>query len=158
MKCTIELLSNPWRERSIVEALKPSEEDLARNPRSALFVRNSFFERLDTITETTLPNATKRHEILINCLRDLSTDVFNTANVPPWGIVTDFQNLQGVPNGEPPQIYMNANMDSSYRWVIVFSSSIAVTIKKTEDAITLYRTNNKQPYKLKTLLKDLGVR
>lgn len=157
MKCTIELLSNPWRERSIAEVLKPSEEELARNPRSTLFVRNSFFKRLDTITAEQMPPPAERRKILLDCLRDLSSDVFNTAKVPSWGIVTDFQNLQGTP-AESEQIYMNANFDSSYRWVIVFSPSIAVTIREIDGDISLYRTNNKQPYKLKTLLKELGVR
>ena len=157
MKCTIELLSNPWRERSIAEALKPSEEELARNPRSTLFVRNSFFKRLDTITAEQLPPSAERRKILMDCLRDLSSDVSNTAKVPSWGIVIDFQNLQGTP-AESEQIYMNANFDSSYRWVIVFSPSIAVTIREIDGDISLYRTNNKQPYKLKTLLKELGVR
>lgn len=156
MECTLELTRVQYTGRTIYEALNPSETDLCQHPRSSLYVRNCFFRRLDTIAATDYPKPTTVQQTLVACLKVLLQDVHDTSAVPMWARAVDFQYVTSTP--PLPNIYMNVNMDSTNKYLLVFNANVAVRLKVVAGVVRLYRASNGQPYKLKTLLKELGVK
>lgn len=160
MKCSMELLKSPYEEKTIFQALTPSEEELARHPHSVLYIRNCFFKRLDTLTLDTMSrykDTVKR--LMFENIEKLLDNPLDASILPTWTTAADFQNLDGD-DLDPilNKIYFNVNMDSSNKYLFAFAGGLAVTIKHRDQRTWLVRTKSGLPYKLKTLKKDLGIK
>lgn len=160
MKCTNELLQNTYEERTAFKALHPTDEDLAKHPRSCMYIRNCFFKRLDTLAMDLTPsNKDAIKKFMFKYIEALLVNPMDASILPTWITVTDFQNLDleqmsNVGN----RIYFNANMDSSNKYLFAFEGGLFVTVKHNAQKTWLIRSKTGLPYKSKTLKKDLGIK
>lgn len=160
MSCAIELLRTPFVERTIFQLLTPSEQELAVHPRSTLYIRNCFFERLDSITLDVKPTSENDvTKLMFKSIEALLKNPLKASILPTWTLGTDFQYMNiAKMDLTQSQIYFNVNMDSPNKYLFVLPGGLCVILKHTGSETWLARAKSGLPYKLKTLKKDLGIK